>query len=507
MIIEALGLVAVLVALLFWRCRLTGMPPHPADPPMPATTERAAGLAPPGPAPEPALSSVLAIEDGAFALALRIMIIRSARQSIDMQYYIVRNDVAGRLVLDALAAAAKRGVRVRLLLDDHGSWGLDAALIDLDRLPMAAVRLFNPFRLRSSRLVNYLVDFSRLNRRMHNKSLTVDGVATLVGGRNVGDEYSGGDGVLQFADLDVLAGGAIVADVAQDFERYWNCASAWPVGTIVRTPRRPAPAPAPVVADPDRERAYAQALADGPQRLRAATSDFVWVPVRMVSDDPAKGLGSIDSHRLAAARLLHDVAAPQSRFAIVSPYFLPTASGEALLAGLVDRGVKVAVFTNSLASINEPLVHARYSRGRRRLLAAGISLWEAHSERQARLGLQLSASGGRSGPSRRSRGVALHAKTFAVDRRILFVGSFNFDPRSVMLNTELGFVIECRRLAEKLDDALFGGIAPLAWHLDIVDGTLAWCHAGRTHFIEPGTSWHQRLLMRAIGLLPIDWLL
>jgi cardiolipin synthase C len=182
------------------------MPRHPADPPLPDTAERAAGLVPPGPPPRPGLSSVLVIEDGAFALALRVMMLRSARQNIDMQYYIVRNDAAGQMVLDELVAAAKRGVRVRLLLDDNGSWGLDAALIDLDRQPMAAVRLFNPFRLRSSRMLNYLADFGRLNRRMHNKSLTVDGVATLVGGRNVGDEYSGGENDLQFADLDVLAG-------------------------------------------------------------------------------------------------------------------------------------------------------------------------------------------------------------------------------------------------------------------------------------------------------------
>lgn len=503
MIIKALGLVAVLMLLLLWRGRLTGLPLHPADPPLPETADRAGGLVPAGPPPAFGLSSVLAIEDGAFALALRVMSIRSARQSIDMQYYIIRNDAAGQMVLAELVAAAKRGVRVRLLLDDNGSWGLDAALVDLDRLPMAAVRLFNPFRLRSSRMLNYLADFSRLNRRMHNKSLTVDGVATLVGGRNVGDEYSGGDSGLQFADLDILAGGAIVAEVAGDFERYWNCASAWPVGAIVRTPRRRANG----AADHDRNAAYAQALAEAPERLGAAAADFVWVPVGMVSDDPAKGLGSIGGDRLMAGRLLHEVAAPQSRLAIVSPYFLPTASGEALLAGLVDRGVKVAVFTNSAASINEPMVHARYSRARRRLLRAGITLWEAHSERHARLGLQLSGSGGSTRPSRKSRGVALHAKTFAIDSQILFVGSFNFDPRSLMLNTELGFVIECPQLAEKLDKALFGGIAPLAWQLAVVDGALAWRHAGRTVFTEPGTDWQQRLFLRTVGLLPIDWLL
>ncbi|WP_262358491.1 phospholipase D-like domain-containing protein, partial [Bordetella pertussis] len=184
----------------------------------------------------PGLSGFHVLGDAQDAFAARMLLARAATRTLDVQYYIWRNDMTGTLLLQALHAAAERGVRVRLLLDDNGISGLDDALAALDAHPNAEVRLFNPFPTRSFKALGYLTDFSRLNRRMHNKSFTVDNQATIIGGRNIGDEYFGAtDGVL-FADLDVLAVGPVVGDVSAEFDAYWASESAWPAGPLLPAP-------------------------------------------------------------------------------------------------------------------------------------------------------------------------------------------------------------------------------------------------------------------------------
>jgi len=242
----------------------------------------------------PGLSGLYLLDDAREAFAARALLAQAADRTLDVRYYIWHNDISGTLLFDALRAAADRGVHVRLLLDDNNTSGLDPMLAALDAHPNIEVRLFNPFAIRSPRWVGYLVDFFRLNRRMHNKSFTADDQATIVGGRNVGDEYFGATTGVLFADLDVLAIGSVVGEVSRDFERYWTSGSAYPVDKLL--PAGDATAVAAAARDALKQpaaRAYVNAI-DASAFVREWNGRSLvpaWAPVRMVSDDPAKGLG------------------------------------------------------------------------------------------------------------------------------------------------------------------------------------------------------------------------
>jgi len=298
-----------------------------------------------------------------------------------VQYYIWREDTSGSLLAHALWQAAERGVRVRVLLDDANTSGLDGVIAALDAHPNLEVRLFNPFMNRSSRLANFVGDFSRLNRRMHNKLWVVDNQVAVVGGRNIGDEYMGEAQAVEYADLDVVAVGAVVAGVSASFDAYWNSASAYPASAVVP----PAPAgTAPVTAaswaalanDP-KAKAYLDAVRSSvviPQRL-AADRFHEWTRATMLADDPAKVLhpdDRVDLHMLP--RLLEHMSGAKSELVLVSPYFVPTRQGTDLLANIAARGVRVTVLTNSLASTDVTPAYSGYARYRKDLLRAGVRL-------------------------------------------------------------------------------------------------------------------------------------
>src|SRR5690606_38643909 len=181
----------------------------------------------------PGKAGIHALADPHDAFAARVLLARTAQKTLDVQYYIWRGDTTGTLLLDELRAAAQRGVRVRLLLDDNGTGGLDAELAALDSHANIEIRLFNPFLIRTPKSIGYVTDFMRANRRMHNKSFTADNQATIIGGRNVGDEYFGAGEAVLFADLDVLAIGKAAGDVSSDFDRYWASKSSYPVSLIL----------------------------------------------------------------------------------------------------------------------------------------------------------------------------------------------------------------------------------------------------------------------------------
>lgn len=449
-------------------------------------------------------SGVVPLRDGAEAFAGRVEMIRAAAASIDMQYYIWEHDGAGLHLLDALAEAAGRGVRVRLLLDDFGTADLDAELKALDRLPGVEIRLFNPTFLRRLRLLNLLLDFGRLNRRMHNKSLTVDGALCLVGGRNIGNAYFAGEGQRHFIDFDVIGIGPVAAEVAADFDRYWAAGAAVPIGRLLpRRAPRAGPRPAPP-ATPDHETPVQALLA---HRLRP-----IIAPVELTSDDPDKIGGRAAHRRLMIHRVAELLTLPERRLDIASAYFVPGGPGMRRLRALARQGVAIRVLTNGIQSTDVALVHCGYARYRRALLRAGIAVYELRGNEQVEMQDRRLRDRLRVAPS----GNSLHAKTFLIDGTRLFVGSFNLDQRSMFLNTEIGFIIESPEMTSRIETLFDTDLDHSAYRLRLSRegraGRLIWREARPDgtvveHATEPGTSLLSRIVLRLAGRLPIEWLL
>ena len=384
-----------------------------------ATTRLGRALAPEV-AAHPGLSGIHPLPSALAAFTARVYLARSADATLDVQYYLWHADASGTLLLEALRRAAERGVRVRFLLDDMGTSGQDARLAAFDAHPNVEVRLYNPFANRSMRAIDFTTDFARVNRRMHNKSFTADNQATIVGGRNVGNEYYGAGEGVEFADLDVLAVGAVVRDVSAAFDLYWNSASAYPAARILA----PAADPRALLEqtfdalreDPD-ARDYVEALRESPdvQALLGARLRLEWTQATLVRDDPRKTLDTADDRSLLLlAALLPAIGEPQRSFDLVSPYFVPGERGTEVLAGLARRGVRVRVLTNSLAATDVGPVHAGYAKRREALLRAGVEL---HEFKPAAAPPPSEAKKGFAG----SRAGSLHAKTFAIDARKIFV--------------------------------------------------------------------------------------
>lgn len=451
------------------------------------------------------------------AFAVRALLAGAAQRTLDVQYYIWRDDLTGILLMESLQKAADRNVRVRVLLDDSGSAGFDSTLAALDSHPNIEVRLFNPMAIRFPRWINYLTDFSRVNRRMHNKSFTADNQVTIVGGRNVGDEYFGATDGMLFADLDVLAVGPVVQEVSTDFDHYWNSQSAYPVRLLL-----PIAAPdklddlitvraTKIIASPAAQ-GFVTALkeTDLVHKLSTGDIDLEWAPTHMLSDDPRKVLGDLPEEQLVAYDLNRYFGSPESHLELVSSYFVPTKAGVRELTTLARDGVTIHILTNSLAATDVAAVHAGYAKRRTPLLRAGIKLYEMRPhDDDENSSVRISGSrGGRFGSS----GSSLHAKTLSIDGKRIFVGSFNFDPRSAMLNTELGFVIESAKLSDSINNELMGQLPDIAYEVHLSDDdNLYWTELSNGKVIrydsEPQSSLWRRALVGFLSVLPIEWLL
>jgi len=401
-------------------------------------------------------------------------------------------------------------VQVRLLLDDNGIEGLDEKLVALSGHEQIEIRLFNPFALRWPRSLNYLTDFRRVNRRMHNKSFTADKQVAIVGGRNIADEYFAASSGLLFTDIDVVAVGRVVADVSSDFDRYWNSEAAWPIETLIKIPE----------GDPvGRLRREAEQLRQGERAIKYLENmensalaggfpgnigDMIWCRAEVISDGPRKILGKPGPKGPLSEQLQATIGLPVERMYIVSPYFVPTHTGAKLFSDLADSGVEIVVLTNSLEATDVAAVHSGYSRYRKGLLKAGVKLFEMQ-----RLSGQERMRG--KGPMG-SSGSSLHAKTFAIDGKRLFVGSFNFDPRSARLNTEMGLLIDSPELAAQLAETFEHQVPQHAYSVRLDDrGELFWIEQTESgpvrHEQEPHTSVFKRIGVAILARLPIVWLL
>jgi putative cardiolipin synthase len=470
-----------------------------------------------------ARSGACPLESGLDAFVARIVLTEAAQRSLDLQYYIWHGDTSGKLLLDALLRAADRGVRVRLLLDDVGTAANDVALLMVAAHPNVELRLFNPLAMRGARTLGLLAEFERTNRRMHNKSFTADNQMGIVGGRNIGDEYFAAREDVEMRDFDVIAVGPVVAQVSGAFDLYWNSAMAYPIEALARDkPNAEAVAQARTelraFVDSQKNGPYAQALLRSPlaARLRSHSVEYFWGDARMVFDDPQKiAEAPSEQETHLQSKLRSEVAPPETDLLVLSPYFVPGEAGVESLRRLRQRGVKVRIITNSLASTDVVSVHSGYQRYRKPLLEAGVELYElkptAAQKQDEAARRRADATHGVSGSSR----AALHAKTLVADRRTLFVGSMNLDPRSVFLNTEIGVILEMPEMARAFVQRLDADLRSSAYRLALAPQDEAgsgrrvqWIalEDGREvrYEADPGASFWRRLAAGFLSLLPIE---
>jgi putative cardiolipin synthase len=396
------------------------------------------------------------------------------------------------------------------LVDDHGTAHLDAELAMLNGLPNMEVRLFNPFTLRKPRLACYLFNFARLNRRMHNKSFSVDGATAILGGRNIGDVYFARDAEVQYFDFDLFAAGPVVAAVAEDFDAYWNCRSAYPHELLAApTPGTDQVFDAEVKAanEGDDAQVYLDELnsTDVVNKLTSGTLSLDWVPVTLHSDRPIKGLRHLRSSKLLAAELTLILVKARTNVDIACAYFVPGRRGAKLLVSMARAGRTARILTNSLEATNVLPVHASYLKYRKRLLKGGVKLFEMKSSQSNDNRSFLGILG--------KSAACLHAKIFMMDNDKVFVGSFNFDPRSVFLNCEMGFLVESSQLSDLLMATFNRSLSQAAWAVNLrKDGELNWIGTDEegnavVRRDEPGSTSKRRLAMAVISRLPIEWLM
>ena len=457
------------------------------------------------------------------ALMSRIALADHAQHSIDLQYYIFDNDATGRLVAQHLLAAADRGVRVRLLLDDINVHDEIDMLNALNAHPNFKVRLFNPFHTRDpsmlSKTTQFLLDAHRLNRRMHNKSFIVDGNVAIVGGRNIGDAYFDAGSDTNFRDLDLIAIGPVVKEASHAFDEYWNCDAATPVTAFhgrrashydLAKLRVDLGHDARAFAQSDYAQATLDQLPDGPSADRPGA--WFWGPATLVADQPAKidAENARDEHSLRIGPQIKSmIDQAQNGVLLISPYFIPGDKGTQYLTSLVAHGLSVKVLTNSLASNDEAVVHAGYSRYRRALLEGGVDLYELRPAP----GVEQPTTG-----KGTSSGVSLHAKAIVVDQQEVFIGSMNMDPRSKLLNTEMGIIVDSPALAMAVTQFFDTATLPTsAYHVTLTahtsphGGRMQWqdSNGGRPliYHHDPETSATRRLEVDLFKLMPIESML
>ncbi|PSO32536.1 hypothetical protein C7G41_12885 [Bradyrhizobium sp. MOS002] len=453
------------------------------------------------------LSGFSLLSHGRDAFIVRLALADLAERSLDMQYYMWDGDTTGRIVVDHVMKAADRGVRVRLLVDDPFYKDSDSIKACLDAHPNVEIRLFNPLANRRWSILDFIFDFGRVNRRMHNKLMVADNTAAIVGGRNIGDIYYGVNTIANYRDLDVLAVGPVVRDLSRVFDRYWNSCSTVPIAAIVdrahgaddldavmvrlRQAIAASHYPYPIQQDLDELAAQSAELRD----------NLVWAHGRIIADDPetiARGEESDDVVEFIRGR----IAQLKEELLVESPYFVLPARAQATVKALHERNVRVRVLTNSLASNDMLPAHSGYAKTRRRLLENGMELYELRPDTDAfRPGWSFLS--GRS-PA------ALHTKAMAFDGEAVFIGSFNLDPRSAVINTEAGLYIESPELAKQLRAYMETGVLPVNSYRTFLDTNdkIVWETVKDDKILryhdEPETGFRRRFVANLWKMLPID---
>ncbi len=480
-------------------------PPSSALPVQPAQTRLDRAIEPLL-AARPEQSGLALISDNADAFAVRAVSARAAERSLDVQYYIWHDDLTGHLLLQELLQAAQRGVRVRLLVDDINAHGAEVSFLSLAQHPNIDVRLFNPTRNRGGsvgRAVEMLLRAASLNRRMHNKAWIADGRVAIVGGRNVGNEYFDADQQMNFLDADLAVVGPAAEQSSAIFDAFWNSEAALPIDALVDEE----PVALDLLADQWANEAkgkealpYLKQIAESAavRQVVDGTARLHWTDeAEVISDPPEKAFGKGEESDWLIAHIADQVGEARDSFTMISPYFVPGADGEKALTEAVERGIRVEILTNSLASNDVLAVHSGYMRYRQPLLDAGVVLRE------------LMPFGPSGSSLFGSSGASLHTKAYVVDDDSAFVGSFNFDPRSVRLNTEMGVRFRHPVLAQEVMDLYQTYAGPeKSYGVAVEDGAVVWLDERedppRRMAHEPDTTRWQRAVVAVLRWLPIE---
>lgn len=466
----------------------------------------------------PDLSGYHPIVTGANAFASRSILTGMATRNIDAQYYIWHDDQAGQLMLKDLWDAAERGVIVRLLLDDfNNNAKFDQHLLRFASHPNIAVRIINPLMHRKFQTLNFVTGLPRINRRMHNKSMIFDKQITIIGGRNIGDEYLSNDKSSQFADLDVLLIGKVVADIDNSFASYWSAPISFDIQTLATLDKGET---TDFVQGLDKLKADEKSSSSGSLSVyKAAIEDssidtdlinkrvpFRWTDMQFLSDDVGKLTKTVPADTNLVHQLRTLLGSPSKKLTIISSYFVPTKDGVNTLVALAESGIEIKILTNSFDATDVTAVHSGYSQWRPSLLRAGVKIYELKStaseeKRENKLWKARSQSS-----------TSLHAKAFAVDDYQVFIGSYNVDPRSANINTEMGVIINDDELATQLHEALSDDLLNQAYEVKLLEnGNLQWHTMEDDKKViydsEPRVDVSDHVWLTIMSWLPIDWLL
>lgn len=436
------------------------------------------------------------------ALAARLALIDGARSSLDIQYYLWKNDAVGAVMLKRVVDAARRGVRVRILIDDFLFGGSDANVATLSAHPGIDVRFYNPWSTRGRAPVRTALEWlgtAELNNRMHNKLLAADNRFAIVGGRNIAAEYFGLNPAASFRDADVLLQGEAVGELSETFDDFWNDPWSFPADAL--TARR-VEGGFDALADAVAEHAEAagrygvlrEPVSDR-ALLQKMISEMQTGTVRAISDSPASREGSIPNQVFASLSDL--VEGIESELTIVSAYFVPAGGLVDYLAGLVERGIRVRVVTNSLASNNHAIANSAWRKFRRPILEAGVELYEMRHDAAVKREVDIAPVD--------SRTLVLHSKLVLVDRRRVYIGALNMSPRSVLTNTENGVHIRDERLGEELAQAIDRDtLQENAWRVRLDEnGRIRWESGIGSRTTQPARNLGQRIADFFFGLFPL----
>ena len=464
------------------------------------------------------VSGFALIDSAESAYASRLALTQAAQKTLDIQYYAIHADPSTRALLQAVQAAAARGVRVRILLDDFNSTGRNAQVMHMAFLPGVEMRMFNPIPgwrgLGALRALGALNDFKRIQHRMHNKLFIADNAWGIAGGRNLGEAYFGYSEESNFIDLDVLAAGPVVRQMSASFDHYWNSSLAYPVASLISqeelralresgsTSQDPAPSepagPLPLSPSPD----------NLPPPMDLKELPMIWAPSALLADRPAKLIPEEnDEHTqdTVVDGLFSWIQQARRDVLIVSPYFVPGEKMMQTLRAVRAQGVRIRLLTNSLASNDAPLAHVGYARYRRELLDIGIELHEMRALQRQMARTVFGSSGGGSKAS-------LHAKLIVIDGRLISIGSMNLDLRSKLQNTEVALLIRSRTLSQQAIKLVQETLDEGAWKLDLDnEGKLKWKAPPGADFedalTEPDASLALRLILQLLGPFAPDEML